>query len=279
MATFEEYKGRYANIRMERSQKGILQITFHTEGGPLVWDGVVHRDFPFAFADIGGDRENQVVIMTGTGDFCNRTSQTGPNIPPVRDQYGLAAQSQPGLTPAQRVGNWDRTYWEGKHLLMNLLDIEVPVIAAVTGHATLHAELALLSDIVLASEDAVFREAHLHAGWVPGDGVHVVWPLILGPSLARYALMTGKAFKAREALQLGFVHEVWPADKLLGRAWELAEQLVERSSPLTRRYTRVVLTQRIKRELLDLLGYGLALEGLGMLDREARRDAERHSSS
>jgi enoyl-CoA hydratase/carnithine racemase len=62
---------------------------------------------------------------------------------------------------------------------MNLLDIEVPVIAAVNGPALIHAEIPVLSDIVICSEKAEFQDApHFANGVVPGDGVHVVWPLV-----------------------------------------------------------------------------------------------------
>ena len=67
MANFTEYSHKYQSIRMER-QDGILEITFHTGGGPLQWGGVPHEEFPRAFYDIGSDSENRVVIMTGTGD-------------------------------------------------------------------------------------------------------------------------------------------------------------------------------------------------------------------
>ncbi len=67
MAAFEEYAERYRTIRMER-RDGILQLTFHTDGGPLQWGELPHSEFPRAFSDIGGDPENRVVIMTGTGD-------------------------------------------------------------------------------------------------------------------------------------------------------------------------------------------------------------------
>ena len=78
--------------------------------------------------------------------------------------------------------NWDRVYWEGKKVLQNLLDIDVPVIAAVNGPALVHSEYILTCDAVLASDNTVFQDLpHLTFGLVPGDGVHVLWPHVLGP--------------------------------------------------------------------------------------------------
>ena len=78
---------------------------------------------------------------------------------------------------------WDHIYSDAKYLLMNHLNIEVPIIAAVNGPALIHAELAVLCDIVIAAEHAEFQDApHFPNGIVPGDGVHIVWPLVLGPN-------------------------------------------------------------------------------------------------
>ena len=246
MANFEDYSEKYQNIRMER-RDGILQITFHTGEDSLKWDRPPHVEFGYAFTDIGSDPENKVVIMTGAGeDFC---AELG------------------GARPVRRTPrDWDVTYREAKRLLMNLLDIEVPMVSAVNGPALIHAELPLLCDIVLAADNAVFQDfPHFRRGVVPGDGAHVVWPLLLGLNRGKYFLLTGQKLSAQEALELGVVNEVLPREKLLPRAWELAEQIAQRP-PLTLRYSRVIITQQVKRLFQDMLGYGLAIQGLGQID-------------
>jgi enoyl-CoA hydratase/carnithine racemase len=251
MIKFDDYREKYSHIRMER-QAGILQITFHTAGAALKWSGPSHEQLGYAFADIARDHENKVVIMTGTGDaFCAEM-----------DMSGIGR-----FTPQM----WDHVYKDGKHLLMNLLDIEVPIIAAVNGPALIHAEIAVLSDVVIASENAEFQDApHFPNGLVPGDGVHIVWPLLLGVNRGRYFLLTGQKLSAREAQALGVVSEVVPLERLLSRALEIAEEIVKRPT-LATRYARVALTQQLKRAMLDNLGYGLALEGLGALSLAASR--------
>lgn len=249
MSSFTDYSRQFETIEMRRDE-GILEMRFHTDGGPLQWNLLSHNEFERAFLAVGRDRENQVVIMTGTGpDF------SGPRV--AEQGHFLVG----GGVSAEET---DHIYWEGKHLLMNLLNIEVPVIAAVNGPAVRHAEIPLLSDIVIAAEEAEFQDsAHFNGGLVPGDGVHVVFPLLMGINRGRYFLLTGQTLTAQDALALGMVNEVLPCAEVLPRAWALARQLMRRSS-LIRRYSRVLLTQDLKRRMHDLLGYGLALETLAL---------------
>ena len=136
----------------------------------------------------------------------------------------------------------------------------------------------MLCDIVLAADTALFQDApHFMSGIVPGDGAHVVWPHVIGANRGRYFLLTGQELQARQALDYGAVSEVLPRDQLLARALELA-QLIAAKPMLTRRYTRVALTQRIKRLLHEGLSLGLAAEALAAIDHlptEGRmRDAQ-----
>jgi enoyl-CoA hydratase/carnithine racemase len=251
MTVLSTYATKYRTIRMER-RGGILQLTFHTDGGPLRWGMLPHGEFPDAFADIARDRENRVIIMTGTGD----------EFSGVR-----ASPETTSFTARPTVETLDRIHWEGRALLMNLLSIEVPVIAALNGPAWRHSEIPLLSDIVLASDTAAFQDsAHFMSNMVPGDGMHIVYPLLLGFNRARYFLLTGQTIGAQEAQQLGLVAEVLPQDKVLARAWELAEDLAKRPTLLLR-YTRLLFTDYLKKRLHELLGYGLAMESLALLEK------------
>lgn len=249
MTRFDEYANKYRHLRMTR-EDGILEVTMHSNGQTLRWGGGPHGEFGNAFRDIAADRDNRVVILTGTGESFIEpvdTSNVGRRLP----------------TTSMSPQTWDEIYWNAKQLLMNLLEIEVPMIAAINGPVNIHAELGVLCDIVLAAEHASFQDApHFPNGLVPGDGVHVIWPLVLGINRGRYFLLTGQTLSARQAQDMGVVNEVLPRDALLPRARELAAQLVTQP-PLTLRYARVLLTQRLKQLMLDQLGPGLALQGLG----------------
>jgi enoyl-CoA hydratase/carnithine racemase len=235
------------------SSDGVTEIRFHTNGGPLVWSAVAHREAGDAFAEVAGDATTKVVIVTGTGDrFCTDID---------RASFG-------GRT------SWDPIWWEGKRLLKCLLDIDVPVIGAVNGPAFIHAEIPLLADIVVAADTASLADkAHVSTGSVPGDGAHLIWPYLLGPRRAKYFLLMNQEIAAADALQLGVVNEVVPQADVAARAWTLARDLAAKPLPFLR-YTREALNIVERERLLAGLSHGLALEGISFADVAGLRAAE-----
>ncbi len=246
LPTLAEYSQKYDHIKFER-EDGILQLTMHSGGSDLEWGFSPHQELGYCFGDIAADPDNKVIIFTGSGATFIHNEDLGSD--------GVSAEV------------WaTHVLPDAKRLLMNLLEIQAPMIAAVNGPATVHAELALLCDIVLAADHATFQDApHYPSGLVPGDGVHVVWPMLLGLNRGRYFLMTGQELSAKEAFDLGVVNEVMPQAKLLPRAWELARKIRSRPA-LTTRLTREAMLMQVKRAMLEQLPYGLALEGLAACD-------------
>lgn len=252
MTQLSDYAGRYHGIHFSRSENGVLEVILHTRGGPALWGTSLkslHTELGCAFLDIARDRENRVVIITGTGD-----------------SFIAASDPEERAHEPSLAAMWPRIYDEGVALLQNLLAIPVPVIGAVNGPALIHAEIAVLSDIVLAAEHAEFSDlAHVPGGGaVPGDGVHTIWPMLLGPNRGRYFLLTGERIGAEEAKRLGVVAEVLAGDALMPRARELGAQLA--GLPLQMlRYTRSLLVHQLRRRMQDELPSGLAHEALATL--------------
>lgn len=250
------YFDKYPHLAFRRdSETGILEVRMHTDDGPCIFNGRLQSDLVDALHDINRDPGNRVIIWTGTGD----TWMGGPDFGSFGDV------SDPNL--------WDRVYTNERRLLINMLEIDVPMVSAVNGPATLHSELILTMDIVLASDTACFQDyPHLTFGIVPGDGMQILWLEALGSSRGRYFLWMQEKLTAVEAKALGVVHEVLSPDQLSTRAWEVARHLAKQPT-LNLRYTRQALTQRLKRLVHEGIGYGLALEGLTAADL-VRRSAK-----
>lgn len=245
-----DYQNKYDCLKIER-QDGVLTVTMHTRGGDALWGimrNSLHCELGEAFADIARDESNRVVVLTATGDTFVASMDTNMQPP-----------------ESSAVAFWQRIYREGVALIENLLRVPVPMIAAVNGPALIHAEIALLCDIVLASDNAEFADiAHVPGGVVPGDGVHTIWPMLLGPNRGRYFLLTGQRIGAREALDLGLVGEVLPRADLLPRAIEHAERLAA-LSPTMLRHTRRLLVAHLRKRIDEELSHGLGLESLAVL--------------
>ena len=232
-------------------------MTLHTDGAALRWGPIIQAELVDAFTQIGADRGNRIVILTGIGN-----EFSGPRAEPG---YSFYREVSHHIT----ANLLDTIHWNAHRLMTRMLDIEVPMIAAVNGPAMRHSKLPLMCDIVIACDDASFEDtAHFKlASQTPGDGIGIVYTMLLGLNRARYFMLTGQVIGAQEAKNLGLVSELMPREKLLPRAWELAEQLAQKNDLLLR-YTRVTLIQPLKKWIEQEVMYHLALESLAKLDKE-----------
>lgn len=253
MSRFDIYCDAFPNAALTRKANGVLEIRLHTRGGKLVFNGHTHAQFVDLFHAVGSDPDNRAVILTGTGDaFMDSIDPDGFDF----------------FTPT----GYDKIFREGRKVLMNILDIEVPMITALNGPILLHSEYALLTDIVLATPGTVFQDKpHFEFGIVPGDGVNLLWPEVIGSIRGRYFILTRQQLDAETALAWGVVNEILAADRLLARAHEIADGIAA-LPPLTGRYTRIALTQKLRRIIDEGSGFGLALEGISAAE-VARRMA------
>lgn len=225
-----------------RRDGGITELRVHTDGGPLVWDATVHAELTEAFDVVGRDHDAKVLIITGTGDeFCVDLD----------------------VTSFSALG-WEYIWWEGRRMLRNLNDIDIPIIGVVNGPALIHSEIPVMADIVLAAPHAEFADrAHFPLrDTIPGDGVNLVWAEHLGPTRLKYWLLTGASISADDGLSIGFVNEVHEREHVLDRAWEIARDLARRDVPMLR-YAKAAASIGFRRDFNENLSHGLGVEGSG----------------
>ena len=134
---------------------------------------------------------------------------------------------------ATTVDDWDefRTHLynsPGECGYTRRVDVFKPVIAAVNGWAVAAGlENALLADIRIVAENAVFGALERRWNIVAGDGMTVRLPLVVGYAKAMEMIITGRPVDAQEALRIGLANEVVPEGKALERALELAHEIAD----------------------------------------------------
>jgi enoyl-CoA hydratase/carnithine racemase len=123
-----------------------------------------------------------------------------------------------------------------------LAAVRTPLIAAVSGYALGGGcELALMCDMIVASESAEFGQPEILLGIIPGGGGTQRLTRVMGKQRAMELVLTGRRIKAQEALDLGIVNSVAPAGKWLDAAIELAEVVARRPALAVRLGKQAVL--------------------------------------
>src|SRR5215813_10621311 len=132
----------------------------------------------------------------------------------------------------EREGMTDET-WRAQHLIFEqaaarVLHCPVPVIAAVEGFAMGGGcELAVLSDMVVASESAVFAVPEVTRGIFPGIGGTQLLPRIIGTPFAKEMIFTGRRVPASEAKTMGLINHLVPAGQAQAKALEIATTIAQ----------------------------------------------------
>jgi enoyl-CoA hydratase len=184
------------------------------------------------------DRSVRVVVLTGAGDkaFC----------------AGADIKAWSALRPLQMWSDWVR---QGHRTFDQLARLRQPLICALNGIAFGGGlELALTADLRLASAHAQFAFPEVTIGTVPGWGGTRRLPALVGPARAKEMILTGKRVDTETASQWGLVNEVVPAQGLMNRASELANQIAKNAS----------VAVQLAKQIIDAneAGAGAAFESL-----------------
>ena len=234
------YEG-YETLKIAREGR-IVTVSFNRPEVKNATNTLMHQELVRIFPEIGRDPDAAVVVLTGEGDCFS----AGGDI----------AGMQRNLTDSRR---WTESMTEARDILMGVIDLDRPVIAKVNGHAIgLGATLALVCDIVVASETAKIIDPHVGVGLVAGDGGSVIWPALVGYAKAKRYLLTGEPITGLEAERIGLISEAVPADRLDDRVRDLAQGLANGASVairLTKKSINMDLRQRMDRLIEAHLGF------------------------
>jgi enoyl-CoA hydratase/carnithine racemase len=212
-----EKRMEFEQIRYDKSE-GIATITLNRPERMNAFTPKMLDEWLAALQDAHLDAETRVIILTAEGrGFC-----TGMDVQ-------AQAQGQ-GLLPQGRSLAAARNYLRDTvHRIPRLVaQLDKPYIAAVNGAAVgAGMDMASMCDIRVAADTARFGMTYVRMGLIPGDGGCYYLPRIVGVARALDLIWSGRLFDAEEALRVGYVSEVVPADELMAHTREYALKLAK----------------------------------------------------
>jgi enoyl-CoA hydratase/carnithine racemase len=261
---FDEYKERFKqHYKMERRDDGVILIQAHTKGGPIQLSVENHRSLGQMLKTVGADPKNEIMILTGSGE-----------------EFMMEADPEGFKLEEEDLAYWayEYAYKDGRINVSSLVnDLEIPTIGVLNGPG-FHTEICLMCDLTICSEDEIIYDLHYDIGSVPGDGIHSCFQELLGVKRAAYALLTGQTIDAKTALEYGMVNEVVPRDKLLQRAWQLADHIMTQPRT-TRRMTTQIVRRPWRRQITDSLDGGFAIQMFAHLAKKKGVHSREHIGS
>ena len=216
-------------------EEGVLTLTLHDPPTRNALGPEMVEALNFELDKFDRNPADRVLLLTGTEpSFCS-----GANVRRFNQSIEETTDEEPTPTPSEKVSPWDSLEAEmendrdvdptsGALMPFRLHRLQKPSIAAVNGYAIgVGMGLALACDVRLASEKAVFSEAFVRMGLVPGDGSCWQLPRLIGLSHTFLLQYTGDRLDGAEAHRIGLVSRVHPHDELMTSAKELALRMAQ----------------------------------------------------
>lgn len=200
--------------------------------------------------------EIKVLILTGSG----QSFSAGGNIHDMQARRGDFAGDAAELEQRYRSGI--------QRMPLAMASLDIPCIAAINGAAIgAGFDLSCMCDLRLAAEKCKLGETFVSLGIIPGDGGAWFLQRLVGYQRAFELTLTGRVFDAREALEMGLLLDVCPADELLPRARELADRIAVHPGRASR-FAKRLLQKGSRLGLRDFLDQSAAFQGLCHEDPE-----------
>lgn len=183
------------------------------------------RDLRDAWFDMEEDRTIRVVVLTGTGKaFC-----AGADL-----KAGAGEPDEHGNPPPEFIDVADRTD-------RVMASFPKPIIAALNGITVGGGlELAMMADLIVATESAKIGDGHLRFGMLPGGGASLRLPRLIGLMNARKLIFSGELWSAARMLDLGLLAYVYPDTTFEDDVTALAEDLARKSPLAVRALKRLI---------------------------------------
>ncbi len=207
----------------------------------------LHEDLAEALWFAQGDAASDVLVITGAG----RAFSAGGDL----DHIARNA-ADPRL--------FDREAQVAKRIVYTLLDIDKPVVCRMNGHAIgLGASIALLCDVIFASDKAKIGDPHVQLGLVAGDGGAVIWAQRIGLARAKEYLLTGDLLTAARAAEIGLINHCLPLDQLDAAVDAFCDKLLAGAVGAIRA-TKVLTNMELKRIAHFVMEAGIAMESVSV---------------
>ena len=240
---------KYEALKVELLD-GILTIRLNRPEIGNAINQQMRSELDRVWLDVDSDPNVDVVILTGAG---NKFTVGG-------DAKDMQAGNIHPLT--------NNVFRRGRRKILNMLQIEVPIIAAINGDAIgLGANLALLCDMTIAEKSARIGDPHVKMGVVAGDSACVIWPLLCGIHRAKEYLMTGDLMTAAEAERIGLLNRVVEDGQSYQEALKLAKKL-QAGPKLAVRWTKHSINKLLLEQYNLTFDTALALEMVTLLTED-----------